>query len=68
MAMQLFCIQDCMINEKEISKGDIITFDLFGNGEKQKAKVVFYEGSFWSRTDFIPSLDGTHLGHAEFTN
>lgn len=50
------------IKNNPIIENHIVTFDLYGNGEKQRGVVVYNQAAFYVQTDFAPSADGTHLG------
>lgn len=50
------------IKDKPIVEGDVVEFDLFGDGEKEKGVVVYKQAAFLVQTDYVPPMDGTHLG------
>lgn len=50
------------INDNPIVEGDVVEFDLFGDGEKEKGVVVYKQAAFIVQTDYVPPMDGTHLG------
>jgi uncharacterized phage protein (TIGR01671 family) len=49
-------------NGMKIYEGDIISFDMFGAGDSEKAYIKFEDGSFVAQTSYSPGLDGTHHG------
>lgn len=52
------------IKDTPIIEGDVVEFDLYGDGEKQKGVVEYKNASFLVQTDYEPPMDGTHLGGA----